>query len=622
MAPEAVNKSPVGIVADLPAQKKKPSEIRAEKNQATREEGNALFKAGNVTAAAAKYTECIDSDSQDALSLANRAECYLRARQFTLALRDADAARAADPSKPKALYKRAMALNGLGRYPDAVKTLKELLAVEPEDAAATNALAECEMLTRQAFLGDYDMPALLFGRLAMSFRRCADYVGPVAVARVPGKGRGVVVTKDVKAGDLLCVSSPLAVAPLRAGAEMALVQGLVAAAARAPADMKLVAALPAASDASADDASAPLPDLALFRRHLSRGDESFPDPAPSQETFARHCAAVVKTAAVRNAGSVGVYALPALVNHGCAPNACKGGDRAHRVPARRARHARGRGGAHEVLRGDRARARARRAGEALRHRKVRLPALRDGARGRSGGGGGERRRRRRRRSARARRRSRTPANKKPGMDRDGEKAASRAAAQVMDGLDVTSPATLVAAMRGKAKASHSEITAALAEWKRTKGKSGAPDPNALVELATWFDAKATQIGLDATRAAWARTSVLQVYANIAHCLSAAGLLEARAETLAKLAATLAAGDGASFEHCKQLAVAVQNARRLGGAEAAKRAAAAEKAAAATLAVRYGCGGGEDETSREIVGELLKHLEHAAMENVGEFCEAS
>ena len=434
MAPEAVNKSPVGIVADLPAQKKKPSEIRAEKNQATREEGNALFKAGNVTAAAAKYTECIDSDSQDALSLANRAECYLRARQFTLALRDADAARAADPSKPKALYKRAMALNGLGRYPDAVKTLKELLAVEPEDAAATNALAECEMLTRQAFLGDYDMPALLFGRLAMSFRRCADYVGPVAVARVPGKGRGVVVTKDVKAGDLLCVSSPLAVAPLRAGAEMALVQGLVAAAARAPADMKLVAALPASSDASADDASAPLPDLALFRRHLSRGDESFPDPAPSQETFARHCAAVVKTAAVRNAGSVGVYALPAFINHGCAPNACK-----------------------VVI---------------------------------------------------------------------GHTVFLRAARDMREGEEV------------------------------------------------------------------------------------------------KLAAALAAGDGASFEHCKQLAVAVQNARRLGGAEAAKRAAAAEKAAAATLAVRYGCGGGEDETSREIVGELLKHLERAAAENVGEFCEAS
>ena len=95
---------------------------------------------------------------------------------------------------------------------------------------------------------------------------------------------------------------------------------------------------------------------------------------------------------------------------------------------------------------------------------------------------------------------------------------------------------------------------------------------------------------------------------------------ARGEVLTKLAATLAAGDGASFEHCKQLAVAVQNARRLGGAEAAKRTAEAEKEAAATLAVRYGCGAGEDE--REIALELLKHLEHAAMESVGEFCEGA
>jgi hypothetical protein len=618
MAPEAVKKSPVGIVADLPAQKKKPSEIRAEKNEATREEGNALFKAGNVTAAAAKYTECIDSDPQDALSLANRAECYLRARQFHLALRDADAARAADPAKPKALYKRAMALNGLGRYPEAVKTLKELLAVEPEDAAAKNALAECEMLTQQAFMGDYNMPALLFGRLAMSFRRCADYVGPVAVAPIPEKGRGVVVTKDVKAGDLLCVSSPLAVAPLRAGAEMALIQGLVAAAARAPADMKLISCLPVESDA-AKAGEAPVPDLALFRKHLSKGDETFPDPMPSQETFARHCAAVVKTAAVRNATSVGVYALPSFVNHGCAPNACKvviG----HTLFLRAARDMQK--GEEVVMKyfevtspePERA-ALAKRFGiDACACQRCKLERVGEVE---AAAASAE--------AAAAAKRAREaavadPANKKPGMDRDGEKAASRAAAQVMESLAVTSPATLVAAMRGKAKASHAEITAALAEWKRTKGKSGAPDPNVLVELATWFDAKATQIGLDDTRAAWARTSVLQVYANIAHCLSAAGLLEARGEVLTKLAATLAAGDGASFEHCKQLAVAVQNARRLGGAEAAKRTAEAEKEAASTLAVRYGCGAGEDE--REITLELLKHLEHAAMESVGEFCEGA
>ena len=52
-----------------------------------------------------------------------------------------------------------------------------------------NALAECQMLQEQAFMGKYDMPALLFGRLATSFRRCADYVGPISVAYL-GEGAG------------------------------------------------------------------------------------------------------------------------------------------------------------------------------------------------------------------------------------------------------------------------------------------------------------------------------------------------------------------------------------------------------------------------------------------------
>ena len=109
-----------------------------------------------------------------------------------------------------------MALNGLGRYADAIFVLRQLVSREPEDQAAQHALAECQMLQEQAFMGKYDMPALLFGRLATSFRRCADYVGPISVAYLgEGAGRGVVTTKAVKAGELLCVSSPLAAAPSR-----------------------------------------------------------------------------------------------------------------------------------------------------------------------------------------------------------------------------------------------------------------------------------------------------------------------------------------------------------------------------------------------------------------------
>jgi glutamine phosphoribosylpyrophosphate amidotransferase len=32
---------------------------------------------------------------------------------------------------------------------------------------------------------------------------CADYVGPVRVEQVPGKGRGLVATRDVAAGELV-----------------------------------------------------------------------------------------------------------------------------------------------------------------------------------------------------------------------------------------------------------------------------------------------------------------------------------------------------------------------------------------------------------------------------------
>ena len=192
--------------------------------EALREQGNELFRRGDYGAAAARYAEALKVKADDAMTLANRAECYLRVRQFHLALVDADAALAADPSHHKALYKRAMALNGLGRYPDAIKTLKQLLDKEPEDPAALNALAECELLQSQAFAGDYHMPSLLFGRSATSFRRCADYVGPVKIVGDRPFGRGVVTTRAMRAGELICVASPLAVAPLTAGAEAALIQ--------------------------------------------------------------------------------------------------------------------------------------------------------------------------------------------------------------------------------------------------------------------------------------------------------------------------------------------------------------------------------------------------------------
>ena len=621
MAPEA----PKGMVADLPVQKKKGAKNAVASDaasipnwppEALREQGNELFRKGDYGAAAARYAEALKVKTDDAVTLANRAECYLRVRQFHLALVDSDASLAADPNHTKALYKRAMALNGLGRYPDAIKTIKTLLEKEPEDPAAANALAECELLQSQAFAGDFHMPALLFGRLATSFRRCADYVGPVKIAEGMKFGRGVVTTRAMRAGELICVASPLAVAPLTSGAEAALMGGLVGAASRNPQDLAVILALPS-SDA---DNKAPAPDMSTFRKHLSKGDEALPE-LPPQEVFARRAANVVKTSAIRNANSVGIYPLPSFFNHSCAPNACKvmiG----HTMFIRAARDL----GANEEVfvkyfdvtmpKPERASVSKRwgfdcacpRCGlEAVGEDKA-LEAAEKASKAAK--------------AARDAAVAEFNANKKKGGDKDGEKAAAKAAADSLSAEDTSSVAVLIAQLRAKAKVLHGDISREMAEYKRTKGKSAAPDPNHLVELTVWFESKMDALGLSETQKSWARTSVIQVYSNVQLCLNAAGQLEARAEMLTKVAATLRDTDPCSYDHVKQTAIKVIHQRvAAGGAGKEKIIAAAEAEAAAVHALRYGCGGGDDEDDKELMAEMIKVTGHAVEEGAQEFCEA-
>jgi hypothetical protein len=49
-------------------------------------------------------------------------------------------------------------------------------------------------------------------KISAPFLDVADYTGPVTVARIPGKGRGLITTQDAKAGELLLVSKALVVA--------------------------------------------------------------------------------------------------------------------------------------------------------------------------------------------------------------------------------------------------------------------------------------------------------------------------------------------------------------------------------------------------------------------------
>jgi len=93
---------------------------------------NNAFSAKDYTKAQADYTKALalakESESDlKATLFQNRAAVFLALNDYSSALQDSNAALALDPSREKAIYRRAQALEGLGKTSDALKDLKDLV---------------------------------------------------------------------------------------------------------------------------------------------------------------------------------------------------------------------------------------------------------------------------------------------------------------------------------------------------------------------------------------------------------------------------------------------------------------------------------------------------------------
>jgi tetratricopeptide (TPR) repeat protein len=94
---------------------------------------NSAFSAKEFTKAQADYSKalCLAGDTEldlKATLFQNRAAAFLALNNYGAALQDSDAALALDPSREKAIYRRAQALEGLGKTGDALKDLKDLVS--------------------------------------------------------------------------------------------------------------------------------------------------------------------------------------------------------------------------------------------------------------------------------------------------------------------------------------------------------------------------------------------------------------------------------------------------------------------------------------------------------------
>ncbi|XP_046890195.1 protein unc-45 homolog A [Hypomesus transpacificus] len=105
---------------------------------ALKEEGNALFKAGDMQGALCCYSKALklsDSQTENAVLHRNRSACYLKLEDYTKAESDASKALNADPGDVKALFRRAQALQKLGRLDQAFMDAQRCAQLEPKNKA-------------------------------------------------------------------------------------------------------------------------------------------------------------------------------------------------------------------------------------------------------------------------------------------------------------------------------------------------------------------------------------------------------------------------------------------------------------------------------------------------------
>ncbi|KAI0719169.1 hypothetical protein C8T65DRAFT_725512 [Cerioporus squamosus] len=176
--------------------------------------GNEYFKASQWFLAAFAYSQGLSLQPDAAVLLLNRAEAYLRLMYYSGALCDARRVLAtegiAETHVGKAVFRLAKAHYGRGEYAAAQESFVRWKNTHAGDLAADPWIERCQARQKERSTGEYDWSSLF--RTAKHEIRLdiADHTGPLEVRTMAhrGGGRGVVATKDLRAGDVLMVTKP------------------------------------------------------------------------------------------------------------------------------------------------------------------------------------------------------------------------------------------------------------------------------------------------------------------------------------------------------------------------------------------------------------------------------
>jgi tetratricopeptide (TPR) repeat protein len=114
-------------------------------------------------------------------------------------------------------YRMTTAAYRLGRWESSITYYTSLTKLRPDQKSYSDGLTRARVRLREQETGLFDVKSLseavvaAHTRKSISIADASDYVGPIEIVEIEGKGKGVIVTKNVKRGTLLMASKAIAV---------------------------------------------------------------------------------------------------------------------------------------------------------------------------------------------------------------------------------------------------------------------------------------------------------------------------------------------------------------------------------------------------------------------------
>ncbi|RUS32747.1 hypothetical protein BC938DRAFT_474439 [Jimgerdemannia flammicorona] len=176
--------------------------------------GNENLARKDYDAALDCYTQGLELEPKNVSLLLGRARAHLALQRFQQALKDSKAAVKIDGGNAETELLRAEALFGMGRIVESSAILEELSRSDARNVKVRDLLRKMQKQIGENEFGQYDMLSIFQEARSTPtpYLNHANYVGPVKVIEIPGKGRRMVATEDIEEGALLLCSKAYAVA--------------------------------------------------------------------------------------------------------------------------------------------------------------------------------------------------------------------------------------------------------------------------------------------------------------------------------------------------------------------------------------------------------------------------